>query len=131
REILAGSVPFFGFISQTNSAGFGGARFRRGGERDGTGKVALLDAEYRNVLRWKIAVNKGSGTAPDIAEAINAVFNTTGTKVKNLGKAKIAIVVDVRINEESPLLVNKEKWVPAAAGIGFEFVGFRQEYDLL
>lgn len=131
REILAGSVPFFGFLGQSHSAGFGGARFRREGETDTSGKVALLDAEYRQVIRWKIAVNKGSGTARDIAEALNAVFNTTGTNVRDDGNANITVLVDVRIDLDNPLIVNKDKWVPSAAGVGFHFAGFRQKEQLL
>lgn len=131
REILAGQVPFFGFISQSNSRTFGQARLRREPETDIQGAVPLRDAEYRQALRWKIAVNRGTGTAKDIADAVNAVFNTTGTKVANQGNAKITVIVDVQMDEDNPLIVNKDKWVPVAAGVGFEFAGFRQSFGII
>lgn len=131
RIILAGDIRFFGFQGQTNSGGFSEARFRREWESGTGGMVALLDDDYRRLLRWKIAVNKGTGTAPDIAEAINAIFSTQNTRVIDVGNANIEIVVDVQLPEDNPLIVNKEQWVPAAAGVGFVFIGFRQEYYII
>lgn len=131
RIVMSGKVPFFGFEGQSNSATFGQARFRRGPEADLGQKTELLDAEYRNVLRWKIAVNRGTGTAPDVAAAINAVFDTEGTKIEDMGDAKIRIIVDVRIDPDNPIVENKDRWVPVAAGVGFEFYGFREVFELM
>lgn len=131
RIVMAGKVPFFGFEGQSNSAGFGQARFRRGAEADLGQKTELLDAEYRNVLRWKVSVNKGTGTAADVAEAINAVFDTDGTRIEDMGNAKIRIIVDVQIDPDNPLVENKDKWVATAAGVGFEFYGFREIFELM
>lgn len=131
RIVLGGAIPFFGFLGQTNSAGFGRARMRRDRESDTSGELPLLDAEYRQAIRWKIAVNKGSGTAPDIAEAINAIFATQNTRVQDQGNAKVTIIVDVQMDPDNPLIANREQWVPTAAGVGFEFAGFRQFYNLV
>src|SRR5690606_15665488 len=59
-------VQFFGFVGQPATAGFGQARIRREHESETSGSTRLLDAEYRRILYWKIAVNNGHGTTPEI-----------------------------------------------------------------
>lgn len=128
-------VRFFGFQGQPNVGGFGEARFRRANERPVAGSATLLDAEYRKLLYWKIALNNGHGTAPEIASSLKPIFDVTRVIVKNAGNAKIRIWVSRIPGPNDPLMANPYKWVPQAAGVGVQLItgstekpfGFRQQ----
>lgn len=130
RMILAGHVVFFGFSHQPRIGGFGHARFRREGERHIGQHVELQDAEYRKLLRWKIAFNKGQGTAPDIANAMRSIYGDTAIKVLDAGNANVRVWMDVTLPDENPLMSEPSKWIAAAAGVGVTLIGLRQDIPL-
>ncbi len=115
-------IKFFGFNSQPNSGTFGEARLRREGEATMGGSAVLMDPEYRKILYWKIAVNNGRGTAPEIAAAVKAIFDATWCSIVDAGNAKIQIVFNVTPNTNPAFLVTPLMWIPKAAGIGVELL---------
>lgn len=113
---------FFGFDSQPFTAGFGQARIRNNWET-ATGESARLnDEEYRKVLYWKIAVNNGHGTAPEIAAALRGIFGVTDVRIKDVGNAKMTIWIDKVPNINDPLLNNARRWIPKLAGVGVQLL---------
>ncbi len=115
-------IKFFGFVSQPNSGTFGEARLRREGETTLAGSAVLRDPEYRKVLYWKIAVNNGRGTAPEIAAAVKVLFDATWCSVVDVGNAKIKIVFNTTPLTNPVLLTTPLMWIPKAAGIGVELL---------
>lgn len=115
-------VPFFGFVGQPNIMGFGQARLRRQEEPAVGGSTRLLDAEYRKVLYWKIAVNNGHGTAPEIARALSFIFDAADIRIRDIGNAKIIIWVSRIPGPNDPLMANPLRWIPKLAGVGVALI---------
>lgn len=115
-------VPFFGFLGQPSILGFGQARMRRENEPPISGSTRLLDAEYRKVLYWKIAVNNGHGTAPEIARALSFIFDASMIRIRDVGNAKIIVWASRIPGPNDPLMVNPKRWIPKAAGVGVQLV---------
>lgn len=115
-------VPFFGFVGQPNILGFGEARLRRQNEPAVGGSTRLLDAEYRKVLYWKIVVNNGHGTAPEIAFALSFIFDAAMIRIRDIGNAKIIIWVSRIPGPNDPLMANPKRWVPKVAGVGVQLI---------
>jgi hypothetical protein len=111
-------VQFFGFIEQPAVGGFGVGRFRRARETTIGGSTTLLDPEYRRLLYWKIAINNGHGTTPEIIAALKPILAVTKVVVQDIGNAKIAVWVNRLPGASDPLMVNARRWVPKAAGVG-------------
>lgn len=111
-------VEFFGFVGQPGIAGFGEGRFRRSYESVVGGSTTLLDPEYRRLLYWKIAINNGHGTTPEIIAALKPILDVDRVIVQDMGNAKIAVWVDRLPGPSDPLMINAERWVPKAAGVG-------------
>ena len=122
----AESIIFFGFEEQENVKGFGKARLRRAFERTTGGSVSLPDYEYRMLLKWKIAVNNGHGTAEEVIHAMRMVFDTSMVRAFDAGDAKIQLVFNSRKTPKY-LLNNMRSLIPKAAGIGLEIVAFDGE----
>lgn len=120
-------VPFFGFASQPNTQTFGVARIRRRNERPVAGSTTLLDPEYRKLLYWKIAVNNGHGTTPEIIAAIKPIFDVTRVIVENAGNAKIRIWMNRIPGLADALLNDPYRWIPKAAGVGIEVINVSGE----
>lgn len=111
---------FFGFSSQPYTTGFNQARIRRDWEQAAGQSARLSDEEYRKVLYWKIAVNNGHGTAPEIAQALRGIFGVTDVRIKDIGNAKMIIWIDKIPNVNDPLLTNARRWIPKLAGVGVQ-----------
>lgn len=123
----AESIIFFGFEEQTDVKGFGQARLRRAYERTTGGSVSLPDYEYRMLLKWKIAVNNGHGTAEEVINAMRMVFDTSMVRVFDAGNAKIQLVFNSRKTPKY-LLNNMRSLIPKAAGVGIEVMAFDEEH---
>lgn len=113
---------FFGFSSQPFTTGFGVARIRRDWEVAAGQSAKLNDEEYRKVLRWKIAVNNGHGTSPEIAAALRGIFGVDDVRIKDVGNAKMIIWIDKLPGVNDPLLVNARRWIPKLAGVGVQIL---------
>jgi hypothetical protein len=108
---------FFGFVGQPAIGGFGEARLRRSHENHLSGSTTLGDAEYRRLLRWKIAINNGRGTAPEIVAALRTIFEVPRVIVEDAGTAAIRIWIAQPAGARNPLMANAARWVPKAAGV--------------
>jgi len=115
-------VRFFGFVGQPNTAGFGQARIRRQHERSVAGSTRLLDHEYRKLLYWKIALNNGRGTAPEIAASLKPIFDVSRVIVQDIGNAKIRIWVSKVPGPGDVLMGDPYRWVPKLAGVGVQII---------
>ncbi|VFR81301.1 FIG00698733: hypothetical protein [plant metagenome] len=115
-------VRFFGFEGQPNTAGFGQARIRRRHERTVAGSTTLQDHEYRKLLYWKIALNNGRGTAPEIAAALKPIFDVSRVIVQDVGNAKIRIWVSKVPGPGDALMGDPYRWVPKLAGVGVQII---------
>lgn len=113
-------VQFFGFLGQPGIAGFNEGRLRRRGESITGGSTTLLDPEYRRLLYWKIAINNGHGTAPEIIASLKPILDVSRVIVQDVGNAKIAVWINRLPGVSDPLMVNARKWVPKAAGVGLK-----------
>lgn len=116
------STSFFGFIGQPGITGFGGARLRRTYEKAVSGSTTLQDPEYRKLLYWKIAVNNGHGTTPEIAASLKAIFDLEKVVIQNAGNAKIRIWLSAYPTINDTLLANAKRWVPSLAGVGITVI---------
>lgn len=72
---------FFGYKGQTEARGYGQARYRRTGENPRSASTQLQDAEYRNVLNWKILHNRSSGLREEIHKAITLMLGAVERKI--------------------------------------------------
>lgn len=103
-------------------AGESNARLRREYEPNVSGSTKLLDTEYRKLLYWKIALNNGHGTAPEIAQAVKAIFDATVVRVKDMGNAKVGVWFNTTPETNPAMLVNPDRWVPKLAGVGVDLL---------
>jgi len=115
-------VEFFGFDGQPAIQGFGLARLRRQYEPAISGATRLPDAEYRKILYWKIGLNNGHGTAPEIAAAVRAIFDASVVRVRDTGNAKLGVWFNQTPDTNPSMLVNAARWVPALAGVGVDLL---------
>src|SRR5699024_319226 len=129
------AFPFFGFEGQPAIERFGEARLRRQDEQTSGGSVELPDAEYRRLLYWKIAVNNGHGSAPELRKAVRPIFGASVVIINNVGNASFDLFLGGIADGDSPFLQNVESWIPKAAGVGINTVtttpnlpfGFREQ----
>lgn len=113
---------FFGFEEQPSVAGFESARFREEWESQLSGSSILSDEDYRRVLYWKIAVNNGHGTGPEIGRALRHVLRAEYVAVATVGPASLRVFVSRWNDGSDPLLNTAERWVPKAAGVGLQLM---------
>lgn len=111
-------VEFFGFATQPGIKGFGEARLRRQHEPAVSGSTTLLDTEYRKILYWKIGINNGHGTGPEIAASVKAIFDASIVRIKDLGNAKMGVWFNSTPDTNPAMMVSPARWVPKAAGVG-------------
>jgi len=116
RAVPAGlKLVFFGYAGKPSVTGYGRARYWRLGEQVLTSYTAP-DAEFRRMIRGKIALNNAHGTAPQIVEAMKAVYNAPASARTVRGG-----VTDVwvgRIPDPSDALaVSPERFVLPASGV--------------
>jgi hypothetical protein len=117
-RVITGSVylAFFGFVTQIAGRAFGVARMRRKGEPWAASSV-LGDAEYRTLIKLKIALNNGHGTAEEIMAAYNMTMNVAGTIVNDTGDANATVVINDYIPLNDPRSQLYNYMIPKAAGV--------------
>lgn len=112
---------FFGYSQQPSATGYNGARYRREDESPVGGTSILPDEEYRQIIRWKIGVNNGHGTMPEIAQSLALMLNTEYVAVSNAGNANIRVFIPANA-QQSVFLSSIKKYIPKAAGVGIQVV---------
>lgn len=114
-------LSFFGYAEQTGAQGYGDARYRRSDESTVGGTTKLPDPEYRQIIRWKIGINNGHGTIPEIKQALKLMLGVEYISVSNQGNAKIRVFIPSS-PRQSVFLPNIRKYIPVAAGVGVSIV---------
>jgi hypothetical protein len=112
-------LEFFGFDSQPAGRAFGVARMRKFYEPY-TETNLLSDAEYRMLIKGKIALNNGHGTAEEIIDAFNTALNIKGTGVFDVGNATGALLIPATIDNTTPQYYLIQSMIPGAAGVKWE-----------
>lgn len=112
---------FFGYAEQPAATAYNQARYRRADESAVGGTTVLPDEEYRQILRWKIGVNNGHGTLPEIAHALATMLGTEYAAVTNAGNAKVRVFIPVSA-QQSVFLSTIKQYIPKAAGVGIQII---------
>ena len=124
RDVAEGiTLPLFGFDGYAGSLGFGVGRLRFEGEPVGA-TYTMPDAEYRIVIRAKIAFNNARGTAPEIEAAARLAFSAPTVSVRDAGIARCEVWVGRIVPDTDPLFRTVPKLLGRAAGVGLSVVFF-------
>jgi hypothetical protein len=83
-------LVFFGFITQEAGRGFGQARMRHENEPLAEA-YTLNDVEYRQIIKAKIALNNGHGTAREIEDAAKIAFRAPVASARDAGPGAIEL----------------------------------------
>ncbi len=83
-------LAYFGFISQESGRGFGQARMYHDGEPLAQSYTAG-DDEYRILIKTKIALNNGHGTAPEIEAAAKYAFKAPTVSARDAGPGHVEL----------------------------------------
>lgn len=85
-------LPFFGFLHQPNTLGFGMGKMRRRKEPWLTNAV-LADEEYPMLIRLKIAINTTDGTMEGTIYSIQYIYKAEKVVVTDTGNASFSISI--------------------------------------
>lgn len=128
RDIPDGiTLAFFGFQSQASGRAFGVARMRRDGEPISQAYTAG-DVEYRSLIRAKIGLNNGHGTAPEIVATLSRIYGGVPVSVRDAGNAEIdAWIARIPLPEEVTGDLIK-RLLPRAAGVAINLFFYTPEF---
>lgn len=115
------TLNFFGFITQPVGRGFGQARMRHEGEAQSESYTAG-DVEFKTIIRAKIALNNGHGTASEIEEAAKRAFNAPTVSARDAGPAAIELWVGRVPGIEEGIGRVIPDLLPRAAGVQISIV---------
>jgi hypothetical protein len=115
------TLAFFGFISQPSGRGFGKARMRSQNEGT-TESYTAADAEFKTLIRTKIALNNGHGTAPEIEAAAKLAFNAPVVSARDAGDASIDLWVGRIPSVDEGLGRVLPDYLPRAAGVSVNII---------
>ncbi len=117
------AIRLFGFYGQTNTAGFGQARFR-GRNESYLASYILDDAEYKLALALKATKNNSRGTAEDTIASLKYVFKTTTVILHEPGNANIVIAIGKKLTDNEILLSNAIDLIIKAGGVGVKYKAY-------
>jgi hypothetical protein len=113
----APKYDYIGFEGDPDAKPFSQAPFwNEGGAGSERALRGIPDPLYRRLLKWKIAINNGHGTTPEIQASLKAIFGASRVLVSDAGNAKMRIWMDVRPGSVGDIDVRS--YVPKAAGVG-------------
>lgn len=112
-------LEYFGFEGQLGATGFGQARMR--GQNDAAAtSYTLPDAEYRSLIRAKIALNNGHGTSPEIRDALAQAFRTSRVSVRDQGTARARAFIGRLAAQQEIIASVLPRILPRMAGVTLE-----------
>jgi len=116
-------LAYFGFDSQPATTGFGKARMRREGDPMAQ-SYTLPDAEYRSLIRAKIALNNGHGTSPELRNALMQAFSTPMVSVRDQPNvpATARAWIGRLVTEAEVLSALIPRLLPRLGGVKLEFL---------
>lgn len=115
------TLAYFGFVSQASGRGFGQARMYHDNEPLAQAYTAG-DDEYRILIRTKIALNNGHGTAKEIEYAAKYAFNSPTASARDAGTCAVELWIGriPNINEGLGRVI--PDILPRAAGVKISIV---------
>lgn len=117
------AIPFFGFLGQPSTKGFGQARFRSSNETTLTSYI-LEDAEYKTVLLEKVIKNSSRGTAEDTLQSLKFIFNAPTVAMEEVGNANIVVAIGRNLNDSDKILANAVDLIIRAGGVGLKYKAY-------
>lgn len=115
------TLAYFGFITQPAGRAFGKARMRH--ESDPlTESYTAGDEEYKTIIKAKIALNNGHGTAGEISEAAKTAFRAPVVSARDAGTASIDLWVGRIPSQDEGLGRVIPDYLPRAAGVSINIV---------
>ena len=113
---------FFGFedtygalgFGELTDASFGGQFWDLGTPYSGT--VTLSDAQYRQIIRAKIAANQSNGSAATLVQAIEDVFGAVAT-IQDTGNLTINLTISTPVSPLDQALITQFNLLPIPAGV--------------
>jgi hypothetical protein len=117
------AIPFFGFLGQPSTKGFGQARFRTNNETTLTSYI-LEDAEYKTVLLEKVIKNNSRGTAEDTLQSLKFIFNAPTVAVEEAGNANIVVAIGRKLDDSDKILANAVDLIVRAGGVGLKYKAY-------
>lgn len=107
---------YFGFSDQTNTTGFGQARFREPDDKT-TASSVLNDDDYRVVIIGKIARNYGDVSEVGVATSVLNMTQADNVLVYQGGPATFSVYVIGLISDNIKSILTGTDIIPRAAGV--------------
>lgn len=123
------AIWHFGFDGQVYTGGFDSYPFYKAGGGFFTGGKTLDDDDYRLLLRWKVLIDSGHGTTPQIEESLRVLFAVDRIAVEDLGNAHIRVHIGRQPTDDDSFLGNPVQWIAKAAGVAVEFRTYDPDED--
>jgi hypothetical protein len=117
------ALTVFGFDGQTNTVGFGQARFLRQGE-SALGTYILSDAEYRMLIAVKARQNVTDCTVEDTIASLKYVFDAPRIIIEETGNATITVAIGRKLTPNQIALANAMDLIIRAGGVGIKYKAF-------
>lgn len=120
------TLAYFGFVTQASGRGFGQARMYHDGEALAQSYTAG-DEEYRILIKTKIALNNGHGTAKEIEDAARYAFRAPTASARDAGPGHVELWIGriPNINEGLGRVI--PDILPRAAGVRISLVFWNPE----
>lgn len=120
------TLAYFGFVTQVSGRGFGQARMYHDSEPLSQAYTAG-DDEYRVLIKTKIALNNGHGTAAEIEAAARYAFRAPTASARDAGPAHVELWVGriPSVNEGLGRVI--PDILPRAAGVRISIVFWNPE----
>jgi hypothetical protein len=113
-------LAYFGYAEQPAGRAYGVARYRADGEPTAQSYTAP-DEEYRAMIRAKIALNNGHGTAPEIAAAVRHIYRIDLVSVRDAGPGAVDVWIGLIPSPDDQREYLIRDLLPRAAGVRVNF----------
>lgn len=120
-------LAYFGYAEQPAGRAYGQARYRADGEPAATSYTAP-DEEYRSLIRAKISLNNGHGTAPEIAAAVRHVYQIDDVSVRDGAPGVIELWIGTIPSPDDQREFLIQPLLPRAAGVEVHINFYSPEY---
>lgn len=115
------ALQFFGFVHQTNTAGFGQARFKDYNEPY-LSSTRLEDPEYRLLLWMKVFKNNSYATYEDTIRSLQYIFGVDLIFTQDIGNAKFIVGIGKLLSKNEILMANAVDLLIRGGGVGIKFI---------
>ncbi len=120
-------LAYFGYAEQPAGRAYGEARYRADGDPTASSYTAP-DAEYRSLIRAKISLNNGHGTAPEIVAAVRHVYQVDDVSARDGAPGVIELWIGMIPSADDQREYLIEPLLPRAAGVRVNITFYTPEY---